>query len=76
MLEVIIGYNINEHICVGKLIKIYAPLSELGKSKGQAGTDLCFPQGISGDGHQPGFALGNPGVWSWEEQGPFGPSVC
>lgn len=32
--ESILGYNIKEDICLGKLIKIYAPLSELDKGEG------------------------------------------
>lgn len=44
MLENIMGYIINEDFCLGKLIKVYARLSELSKGKAQAGTDVCDPQ--------------------------------
>lgn len=64
----------NEHICLRKLIvKICAPLTELGMGEGQVGVDRVFHRNNSGSGHCQALPLAILGFQSWEEQVPCHP---
>lgn len=76
MLEIIIGYNINEDIFLGKLKKCMLLCQSWATARDRQGL-TCASHRISvGMVSSQALPLGILEFWSWEEQRPFGPSVC